>query len=149
MGATAPALDLWSHPGSHPGGAIFSMTTHQAAADRELERRRHRRALLERPVRLQIAGHDEVLALTANLSAGGLFVKIAAPPPVGTRVRFVVDLGERAVRGYAEVAWIRSRFPAADHPRGMGLRFVFVLDDGARHLADLVDAAESRDLPPR
>ena len=95
-------------------------------------------------MRLQVAGCEELLAVTANLSTGGLFVKTTEPPPVGTRVRVVVDLGERAIRGYAEVAWIRTRYGGHDQPRGMGLRFVFLLDDGARFLESFVSAAGSR-----
>ena len=118
------------------------MTRHQATAHNAYDRRDHRRLTIERPVRLQIAGHVEVLAVTANLSPGGLFVKESMPPPVGTRVRFVVDLDDRAIRGYAEVSWIRARFAGADRPRGMGLRFVYILDDGARHLEAFIEKLE-------
>ena len=53
---------------------------------------------------------------------------------VGIGETGLVDLEERAVRGYAEVAWIRARFGGVERPRGMGLRFVFILDGGGRYL---------------
>ena len=109
------------------------------SALRPMERRRHDRVPVARPVRLQIAGREEVLAVTANVSPGGLFVECQEPPPVGTRVKFVLDLGSRAVRGFAEVAWVRLRFKQTDQPRGMGVRILHVLDDSARHLTDFID----------
>lgn len=111
------------------------------------ERRRHSRLPISRPVRLEIAGVDDVMAVTANLSSGGLFVECPEPPPVGTRVRFALDLGARAVRGHAEVAWLRLRYASREEPRGMGLRILFVLDDGARELTDFLAEAE-RDAGP-
>ena len=110
----------------------------------EANRRSHPRIPVERAVQIQIAGRVDAMAVTANVSAGGLFVKMPDPPPVGTRVKFALDLGARAVRGHAEVAWIRLRRLDRDGPRGMGLRIVFLLDDGARYYDRFV--AENEDL---
>ncbi len=88
------------------------------------------------PVRIRIAGQDDLTAVTANASCGGMFVKMTNPPPVGTLVRFEVDIGSPTIRGYAEIAWIRVRFGGSERPAGMGLQFRhFLWGNGEKILA--------------
>ena len=108
------------------------------------ERRVLPRTPVERAVRVQVAGRPVFMAMTANVSRGGFFVKMRDPPPVGTRVKFVLDLGQRAIRGHADAAWIRLRSSLDEGPRGMGLRIIFLLDDGARHFEQFVAEAEAQ-----
>lgn len=64
--------------------------------------------------------------LVRNISDGGLFVAVGAPPPVGTRltIKFSVPGMETAVTIETEVRWIRPPSGRADLPGGMGLQFL-------------------------
>ena len=63
-----------------------------------------------------------------NVSLGGMFVQTPTPPPVGSVLRFELDLPERSgvVQGTAEVAWCRAADDPPDRPAGFGLRFLDV-----------------------
>ena len=87
------------------------------------------RTPLEVPATVLIAG-GEIQAKTANVSLGGVFISLPKPPPVGTMVKFALDLNEKAVRGFSEVVWIRPAQESLDRPVGMGLQFRHFLDDG-------------------
>jgi hypothetical protein len=69
-----------------------------------MERRKHERHDLSAPVKfdweLSDGTHRQGTGITRNFSAGGLFVLTDDPPPVGTTVRFEVDL-ERSRLGPA------------------------------------------------
>ncbi len=59
-----------------------------------------------------------------NLSPGGMFIRSRTPQPVGTLVKFEVQIagGVRVLRGTAVVRWVRH-VPDAEGPPGMGLQF--------------------------
>ncbi len=99
--------------------------------------REHTRAPLEAAVTLQFEAFAEPEAgFTANVSTGGMFVPSAKPPPVGTRLRFEVELehGAPPVRGLGEVVWIRLQSKGPDQPRGMGIQFRYLDPESGRRL---------------
>jgi molecular chaperone DnaK len=59
-----------------------------------------------------------------NLSPGGMFIRSRSPQPVGTLVKFEVQIagGVRVLRGTAVVRWVRQ-VADAEGPPGMGLQF--------------------------
>ncbi|HVG63893.1 MAG TPA: TIGR02266 family protein, partial [Hyalangium sp.] len=59
-----------------------------------------------------------------NLSPGGMFIRSRTPQPVGTLVKFEVQIagGVRVLRGTAVVRWVRET-ANAEGPPGMGLQF--------------------------
>ncbi|MFP2911695.1 TIGR02266 family protein, partial [Pyxidicoccus sp. 3LFB2] len=83
-----------------------------------------------------------------NLSPGGMFIRSRTPQPVGTPVKFEVQIagGVRVLRGNALVRWVREVGDPAGPP-GMGLQFE-ELDMASRALVDMMlqrkpDAAAS------
>ena len=78
--------------------------------------------------------------ICANVSVGGMFVEMPAPPPLGARVDFELDLPgrrPRTIEGRGEVAWRRPAHAGAARPSGCGVRFV-ELDARFRELVFLV-----------
>jgi len=71
-----------------------------------------------------------------NLSPGGMFIRSRQPQPIGTRLRFEVQIagGVRVMRGTAVVRWVRLTNDPAGAP-GMGLQFL-ELDEYTRALVD-------------
>jgi uncharacterized protein (TIGR02266 family) len=59
-----------------------------------------------------------------NLSPGGMFIRTRSPQPVGTLVKFEVQIagGVRVLRGTAVVRWVRDA-NSTEGPPGMGLQF--------------------------
>ncbi|WP_224244643.1 TIGR02266 family protein [Hyalangium gracile] len=59
-----------------------------------------------------------------NLSPGGMFIRSRTPQPVGTLVKFEVQIagGVRVLRGTAVVRWVRAANDP-EGPPGMGLQF--------------------------
>src|SRR6185295_14803915 len=59
-----------------------------------------------------------------NLSPGGMFIRSRTPQPVGTLVKFEVQIagGVRVLRGTAVVRWVRDA-NNPEGPPGMGLQF--------------------------
>lgn len=96
----------------------------------DFEFRETTRTSLEVPVTILISGGPEMLAKTANISMGGFFVALPEPPPVGTMVKFALDLNGKIVRGFSQVAWIRLTVKSLKRPVGMGLQFRHLLEDG-------------------
>ena len=79
-------------------------------------------------VPVQVDGQDESrMALTENISTGGLFVATSRPERVGDRVSLVFRLpnGGAPIFVDGEVRWARTNpLPEARHgARGMGIRF--------------------------
>ena len=87
--------------------------------------RENSRAPLAAPVRLQFDTLEEPQdGFTANLSIGGMFVQGRNPRPVGTLLRFELQLGEgEPIRGVGEVVWIRAHSLGPEVPSGMGVQF--------------------------
>ncbi|MCY1031860.1 TIGR02266 family protein [Corallococcus sp. BB11-1] len=86
--------------------------------------------------------HESVGSFTeefaTNLSPGGMFIRSRTPQPVGTPVRFEVQIanGVRVLQGSATVRWVREVNDPAGPP-GMGLQFL-ELDTASRALVELM-----------
>ncbi|RYZ35767.1 MAG: TIGR02266 family protein [Myxococcaceae bacterium] len=86
--------------------------------------------------------HESVGSFTeefaTNLSPGGMFIRSRTPQPVGTPVRFEVQIanGVRVLQGSATVRWVREVNDPAGPP-GMGLQFL-ELDTPSRALVELM-----------
>ncbi|HEY3357518.1 MAG TPA: PilZ domain-containing protein [Polyangia bacterium] len=83
--------------------------------------RKHQRYPLEMPVDWKANDSEDVfISSTADLSAGGAFVRTLAPPPVGTPVALVLAPTRGAVLTITgRVSWARQDAGA----EGMGVRF--------------------------
>ncbi len=79
-----------------------------------------------------------------NLSPGGMFIRSKAPQPVGSLVKFEVQIagGIRVMKGMATVRWIRQAGDPEGAP-GMGVQFD-KLDDATRALVDRMLAAAGK-----
>lgn len=100
--------------------------------------REHTRTSVQAEAVLQFGSEKETLALVANLSEGGMFIASRDPKPVGTLLRFQINL-QHAVTpatGYGEVTWIRVRSQSARRPAGMGIKFRHLEGDGKRALVN-------------
>ncbi len=77
-----------------------------------------------------------VQGFATNISAGGMFIRSKKPHPVGTEVRFQIELanGARVMRGTAVVRWIREPGDPTG-TTGMGLQFREV-DEETQALVD-------------
>jgi len=83
----------------------------------------HERVALALEVEYRSAGAF-LVAYSANLSKGGMFVETEEPLPVGTEIsmRFAVPGEEESIDVIGVVAWVQA-WRTARLPRGMGLRF--------------------------
>ena len=104
----------------------------------QFEFRENARTSLEVPATVLISGWDEIRSGTGNISMGGFFVALSKPPPVGTMVKFALDLDGKVIRGFSEVVWIRQTLKSLERPVGMGLQFRHFLDDGEAILRRLL-----------
>ncbi|MFL5320100.1 MAG: TIGR02266 family protein [Myxococcaceae bacterium] len=98
-------------------------------------------------VKLQHANVDTFAEEYAtNLSPGGMFIRSRQPQPVGTRVKFEVQIagGVRVMRGSAVVKWVRGAGDPAGAP-GMGIQFD-ELDPATRALVDRMVAPTPEQL---
>ena len=127
------------------------------------ERRSSERKSVELPVTVMLSDIKQpVKVYTADLSAGGMFVALRRPPPVGTLVRFWLDTGDvssgdpsadlpelvddeegtgagEIVQGIAHVAWIRLRSEGVGKPNGMGLEYRVFKGDGKARVLELLE----------
>lgn len=74
--------------------------------------RENSRVPLHATTTLQLDAFSEPISgYTGDISLGGMFVKMSDPPPVGTLLRFAIELDSPsgAVKGTAEVVWLRAR----------------------------------------
>jgi len=105
------------------------------------ERRRHRRVPFDRPCWCEGDGLTLYVRF-ANAAEGGAFLRTAITLDVGQRARlawYSPEIGDEVV-AEVEVVW-RAETPAADRPRGMGLRFLSFRKNGDRFLDLLRHAA--------
>lgn len=105
------------------------------------EFRESTRAPLKVPATLQLdAFSDPLSGFTANVSQGGMFVGMESLPPVGAIVKFHLDLSSpsQAIRGTAEVVWMRTEAKGPDLPAGVGLQFRYIEDDASAVLITAV-----------
>jgi Tfp pilus assembly protein PilZ len=133
-------------PGEAPARDYLLAAARGAGSD-DASERGHRRIPAALPVACRIDELDEprpdqVHGRTLDVGGGGLFVRSASAPSVGTRVEVV--LGPTADSGArfhldARVAWTRTSHDAA---RGFGVRFERGCDDARRLRAMLRRAWE-------
>lgn len=100
-------------------------------------------------VKLKYSGVDEFAQRYAtNLSDGGMFIRSREPKPVGTELKFRVEIanGERVLQGTGVVRWVRSPDDPAGAP-GMGVQFE-TLDEASRALVDRMLASGEASRPP-
>lgn len=108
------------------------------------EFRENTRAPVRAPATIQMDAFSEPKSgYTANVSVGGMFVAMTDPPPVGSIVRYEVELGDppSPVRGTAEVVWMRTQAQGPDLPAGIGLQFRLIEGDGETLLRTVVQKA--------
>ena len=76
-----------------------------------------------------------------NLSIGGMFIKTDHPKPLGTEIRFEVQLADstRIVHGTGVVVWARAQAQGAEQPAGMGVRFLEVDAESRDFIFRIVD----------
>jgi len=92
----------------------------------EAEKQEHRQSpRLRYEASVELESDDRFYTgFSRNISGGGLFIGVASPPPVGTRlmVRFRLPTLEDPVETEAEVRWVRDG--AGEVMPGMGVRFL-------------------------
>ncbi len=91
--------------------------------------RKDKRAPVSLKVRFKSATVDEFMEQYArDISRGGLFIKSKSPMPVGTLLKFEVQLRDESpvIRGVGRVVWKREPTEAVgnDAPSGMGIKFI-------------------------
>ncbi len=99
---------------------------------------RNGRIKLEREVLLGIDESEWVATArvrhgrSMNISTTGMFIQVRRPPQPGSNLKLEFSLTDQsAIRGAAEVVWVRRDESTPDRPPGMGIRF---LDLGAKSL---------------
>ncbi|MBM4778127.1 MAG: TIGR02266 family protein [Archangiaceae bacterium] len=100
-------------------------------------------------VKLSYTGVDEFAQRYAtNLSDGGMFIRSRDPKPVGTELKFRVEIanGQRVMQGSAIVRWVRGADDPAGAP-GMGVQFV-ALDESSKVLVERMLASTQSAKPP-
>ncbi|HEX4954007.1 MAG TPA: PilZ domain-containing protein [Thermoanaerobaculia bacterium] len=104
------------------------------------------RAPLEYPVRLYFGEAEVVEARTINLSAGGFFVPMRPVKPVGTLLRFELELPDQvAVAGFGEVVWLRVRAESGHRPAGLGVRYRYLEDPAREAIRSVVARREAEE----
>ena len=108
------------------------------------ERRNHPRLSAELPIELRF--HDLYSFLTeysVNISAGGMFIKIANPPAQGTIIHFklLLDDGTRIIEGTAEVMWNNRELAQGKVSAipGMGIRFMDIDEESLEIIKQIVE----------
>jgi uncharacterized protein (TIGR02266 family) len=106
-----------------------------------IEQREDPRAAVRTEVRISYPDLSRLTReICSNVSVGGMFVEMPAPPEVGTEVAFELDLPgrrPRTIQGRGEIVWRRTAHASATQPSGCGVRFV-ELDARFRELVFLV-----------
>lgn len=104
------------------------------------------------PVWVESAEFGECGGIARNISSGGMFIEMAEPLPLGTRIRvhFAVPDAQGAMIACGEVKrHYFLQFSDATGPRmltGVGIRFTAFEDDGQDQLAAGLDVWKSRVL---
>lgn len=102
-----------------------------------------RRTAPRAPIEVEVGyqGGDRVAHRSGNLSGTGVFIRCAAPLPVGTQQKFLLHLPNLpqplSVPGI--VRWAVSPGRAVDQESGMGVEFVFNSETERQILRRLVD----------
>ena len=106
-------------------------------------------------MKLKFDSFDQMQAgYTANVSRGGMFVHVADARPVGSLLRFELDLGvtEAPITGFGEIVWIRLKQRTLQQPPGIGVQFRHLEAESVSHLetalrSALVDLSASEESP--
>lgn len=96
------------------------------------DRRAHRRCGAELAVTLH-SKSNFYTGLTENISEGGVFIATDEPHEVGSAIAMTVHLADGAepLVIIGEVRWVRQCAP-----RGLGVRFTSLTDEGRRRIAN-------------
>ena len=84
-----------------------------------------------------------------NISEGGIFIRSREPRPVGSKLRFVVQLrtGETVFAGEGTVRWCRMPDAQGLGQAGMGLQFDNLTDESRHVLDEILQAREEERVP--
>jgi uncharacterized protein (TIGR02266 family) len=91
------------------------------------ENREHPRVPFESEVRISYSDLSELVKeCAANLSLGGMFVRMSNAPPVGTELSFEINIEAEAnlLRGKGRVAWVRRSAWSESEQPGIGIEFL-------------------------
>ncbi|MCZ6601994.1 MAG: PilZ domain-containing protein [Planctomycetota bacterium] len=114
-----------------------------------MDKRQHERAPIAFPIRLRIGNiNDFTEQYTSDLSAGGIFVKMNFPPPIGTQVdlEFHLDPVNKTIKARGNVVRSIRDGEAEDGDPGMGVQFTNLGEEGKRFI-ELVVAKFNRAHP--
>lgn len=107
------------------------------------ETRRDPREPIELKLRYKSASVDEFAEReSGDLSVGGIFIKSEEPLPIGTLLKFEVQLSDETsiIAGVGRVVWNRSAEASSeDAPTGMGIKFVKMDDESRARLEALIE----------
>ncbi len=102
--------------------------------------RLHERVPVTLPVTIRLAGATIVQGVTENLSHGGVFIALSAPPPPGSEVELILPLAADPLRGLvvrAIVRWARTS-AGSGTASGCGLEWLNPTDSVRTQLRDAV-----------
>lgn len=106
------------------------------------EKRMHKRVPTDFLVRATVSVRGDVQeGACRNLSAGGAFIHMDEPLPVGTEVRLELKLEpiHRTAHADGVVVWTRPRMPDPKFPPGVGVRFTELTDESRELIESVVE----------
>ena len=115
----------------------------------ENTRKDPRAKVLSMTVRYKSATLDEFIEHHSHdVSRGGMYIKTPQPFPPGTLLKFEVKIAadQKVMQGVGRVVWRREADDAsADHPAGMGVKFI-KLDNESKDIIDQLVTARTGDI---
>ena len=115
----------------------------------ENTRKDPRAKVLSMTVRYKSATLDEFIEHHSHdVSRGGMYIKTPQPFPPGTLLKFEVKIAadQKVMQGVGRVVWRREADEAsADHPAGMGVKFI-KLDTESKDIIDQLVTARMGDI---
>jgi len=115
----------------------------------ENTRKDPRAKVLSMTVRYKSATLDEFIEHHSHdVSRGGMYIKTPQPFPPGTLLKFEVKIAadQRVMQGVGRVVWRREADESsADHPAGMGVKFI-KLDNESKDIIDQLVTARMGDI---
>jgi uncharacterized protein (TIGR02266 family) len=115
----------------------------------EHTRKDPRAKVLSMTVRYRSATLDEFIEHHSHdVSRGGMYIKTPQPFPAGTLLKFEVKIAadQKVIQGVGRVVWRREADDAsADHPAGMGVKFI-KLDEESKNTIDQLVTARTDDI---
>ena len=115
----------------------------------ENTRKDPRARVLSMTVRYKSATLDEFIEHHSHdVSRGGMYIKTPQPFPPGTLLKFEVKIAadQKVMQGVGRVVWRREADDAsADHPAGMGVKFI-KLDEESKDIIDQLVTARTGDI---